>query len=55
MTLLPSWNDTAPRKAIIAFVEKVTAEDSTDFVPRALDAAQGAADARLGHEGGSGQ
>ena len=32
---LPSWNDTAPKKAIIAFVEKVTKEDSADFVPPA--------------------
>jgi hypothetical protein len=23
---LPSWNDTAPKKAIVAFVEKVTKE-----------------------------
>jgi phosphoglycolate phosphatase-like HAD superfamily hydrolase len=30
---LPSWNDTAPRKAILAFVEKVTKEGSADFVP----------------------
>lgn len=30
---LPSWNDTAPKKAIIAFVEKVTKEGSRDFVP----------------------
>jgi phosphoglycolate phosphatase-like HAD superfamily hydrolase len=30
---LPSWNDTAPKKAIIAFVEKVTKEGSLDFVP----------------------
>src|SRR5205085_1617767 len=30
---LPSWNDTAPKKAIIAFVEKVTNEGSSDFVP----------------------
>jgi phosphoglycolate phosphatase-like HAD superfamily hydrolase len=30
---LPSWNDTAPKKAIIAFVEKVTKEGSADFVP----------------------
>jgi len=29
---LPSWNDTAPRNAIIAFVEKVTTKDSPDFV-----------------------
>jgi phosphoglycolate phosphatase-like HAD superfamily hydrolase len=30
---LPSWNDTAPRKNIIAFVERVTKEGSPDFVP----------------------
>jgi phosphoserine phosphatase len=30
---LPSWNDTASKKAIIAFVEKVTKEGSSDFVP----------------------
>ncbi len=30
---LPSWNDTAAKKAIIAFVERVTKEGSTDFVP----------------------
>jgi phosphoglycolate phosphatase-like HAD superfamily hydrolase len=30
---LPSWNDTAPRKAIVAFVERVTKEGSPDFVP----------------------
>ena len=30
---LPSWNDTSPRKTIIAFVEKVTKEGSPDFVP----------------------
>src|SRR6478735_5116514 len=30
---LPSWNDAAPKKAIVAFVEKVTKEGSTDFVP----------------------
>src|SRR5438309_2178706 len=29
---LPSWNDTAPKKAIVAFVEKVTMEGSSDFV-----------------------
>ena len=29
---LPSWNDTAPQKAIVAFVEKVTKEGSPDFV-----------------------
>jgi|SRR5438034_10104483 len=32
---LPSWNDTAPKKAVIAFVEKVTKEGSSDFVPPA--------------------
>jgi phosphoglycolate phosphatase-like HAD superfamily hydrolase len=31
--LLPSWNDTAPKKAILAFVEKVTKEGSADYVP----------------------
>jgi hypothetical protein len=30
---LPSWNDTAPKKAILAFVEKVTKEGSPAFVP----------------------
>lgn len=30
---LPSWNDTAPKQAIIQFVEKVTKEGSPDFVP----------------------
>jgi phosphoglycolate phosphatase-like HAD superfamily hydrolase len=30
---LPSWNDTAPRKAIVEFVEKVTTKGSPDFVP----------------------
>jgi haloacid dehalogenase-like hydrolase len=30
---LPSWNDTAPKKAIITFVEKVTRESTPDFVP----------------------
>jgi phosphoglycolate phosphatase-like HAD superfamily hydrolase len=30
---LPSWNDTAPKKGIIAFVENVTKEGSPDFVP----------------------
>jgi hypothetical protein len=29
---LPSWNDTAPKKAIIAFVEKVTKPGSPEFV-----------------------
>ena len=32
---LPSWNDTAPRKAIVAFVERVTEQGSPDFVPPA--------------------
>jgi hypothetical protein len=30
---LPSWNDTAPKQAIIAFVDKVTKEGTPDFVP----------------------
>jgi hypothetical protein len=30
---LPSWNDTAPKKAIIAFIGKVTTAGSPDFVP----------------------
>jgi hypothetical protein len=30
---LPSWNDTEHKKAIISFVEKVTKENSPDFVP----------------------
>jgi phosphoserine phosphatase len=30
---LPSWNDTAQKKAIVAFVERVTKESSLDFVP----------------------
>ncbi|KSV93099.1 HAD family phosphatase [Sinorhizobium sp. GL28] len=30
---LPSWNDTAPKAAIVAFVEKVTTENTPDFVP----------------------
>jgi hypothetical protein len=33
--LLPSWNDTAPKKAIVAFVERVTKQGSPDFVPPA--------------------
>jgi hypothetical protein len=32
---LPSWNDTAPKKAIVAFVEMVTKEGSADFIPPA--------------------
>jgi hypothetical protein len=30
---LPSWNDTAPKQAIVAFVEKATKPDSHSFVP----------------------
>src|SRR6201999_1638876 len=30
---LPSWNDTAPKKAIFDFVERVTKQGSPDFVP----------------------
>jgi phosphoglycolate phosphatase-like HAD superfamily hydrolase len=30
---LPSWNDTASKQAIVAFVERVTKEGSPDFVP----------------------
>ncbi|MGA2621684.1 MAG: HAD family hydrolase [Thermoguttaceae bacterium] len=32
---LPSWNHTAPKKAIVAFVERVTKAGSPDFVPPA--------------------
>ena len=32
---LPSWNDTAPKKAIIAFVKQVTQKRSPEFVPPA--------------------
>jgi len=32
---LPSWNNTAPKKAIVAFVERVTTPSSPDFVPPA--------------------
>jgi len=32
---LPSWNDTAPKQAVLAFVEKVTREGSPEFVPPA--------------------
>ena len=32
---LPSWNDTAPKKALTGFVGKVTKESSPDFVPPA--------------------
>ena len=30
---LPSWNESGPKKAIFEFVEKVTREGSSDFVP----------------------
>jgi phosphoglycolate phosphatase-like HAD superfamily hydrolase len=30
---LPSWNDTAPKRAIVAFVERVTRPGSAEFVP----------------------
>ncbi|CAN7484943.1 haloacid dehalogenase-like hydrolase [Phyllobacterium sp. LjRoot231] len=30
---LPSWNDTAPKAAIVSFVEKVTTAGTPDFVP----------------------
>jgi phosphoglycolate phosphatase-like HAD superfamily hydrolase len=30
---LPSWNDTASKRAIIAFLAKVTKEGSADFIP----------------------
>jgi phosphoglycolate phosphatase-like HAD superfamily hydrolase len=32
---LPSWNEGAAKQAILAFVEKVTSEGSSDFVPPA--------------------
>ncbi|MBT8441427.1 MAG: haloacid dehalogenase-like hydrolase [Gammaproteobacteria bacterium] len=32
---LPSWNDTGPKSAIVAFVQKVTDPRSPDFVPPA--------------------
>ena len=32
---LPSWNDNTPKKSIIAFVQKVTKEGSSEFVPTA--------------------
>jgi hypothetical protein len=32
---LPSWNDTAPKKAIVSFVERVTLQGSPDFIPPA--------------------
>jgi hypothetical protein len=30
---LPSWNDTAPKKAIVAFVDEATKPGSRGFVP----------------------
>jgi len=30
---LPSWNNTGPKQAIISFVEKVTKEGASDFIP----------------------
>jgi phosphoserine phosphatase len=32
---LPSWSDGTPKRAIVAFVERVTAADGRDFVPAA--------------------
>ncbi len=32
---LPSWNDTATKKAIVTFVERVTKQGSPEFVPEA--------------------
>ena len=32
---LPSWNDTVAKRSIVAFVDKVTAKDSPDYVPPA--------------------
>lgn len=32
---LPSWNDTAPKAAIVDFVERVTQEGGVDFMPSA--------------------
>jgi hypothetical protein len=32
---LPSWNDTQTRRAIVAFVDRVTKQGSPDFVPEA--------------------
>src|SRR6056297_1347730 len=32
---LPSWNDTAAKQAIVAFVDRVTDEGSSGFVPAA--------------------
>jgi haloacid dehalogenase-like hydrolase len=35
MDPLPSWNDTGPRQAIIAFITKVTKDGSAEFMPPA--------------------
>jgi hypothetical protein len=35
MDPLPSWNDTGPKKAIIAFITKTTKDGSAEFVPPA--------------------
>src|SRR3954471_22177486 len=32
---LPAWNDTAPKNAIMSFVERVSKQGSPDFVPEA--------------------
>ena len=32
---LPVWNDTAPKKALVAFVERVTTSGAPDVVPPA--------------------
>jgi phosphoserine phosphatase len=32
---LPSWNDTGPKQAVVAFVERVSKEGTADFVPPA--------------------
>jgi len=34
-TRCPAWNDTAPKNAIVRFVERVTNQGSPDFVPPA--------------------
>ena len=31
--VLPSWNDTKAKQSIVEFVQKVTKEDSPDFLP----------------------
>ena len=33
MPILPSWNDTAAKQAITAFVARVTTEGGADYVP----------------------